>query len=192
MSCQPIDTFLKSSAVNRTPMTSPALSNRAGRALAGARLLSWPTLAVIPELASAFVFLAVVAFGATGEAGSIPPSTYLLNGRALMETRRRALAGDPGLDDSIKELCRRADRHTRGELWTVTSKPFAAPSGNRHDYVSLASYFWPDADSPTGLPYISRDGQVNPESHRYDRHRLDGMCEAVHTLALAHYLSARQ
>jgi hypothetical protein len=143
-------------------------------------------------LVSAFVRLAVVAFAATGEAASGPPSTYLLTGRALMETRRRALAGDPALAEGIKELRRRAERHMRGELWSVTSKPFAGPSGDKHDYVSLASYFWPDPASPTGLPYINRDGELNPETREYDRTRLDGMCEAVHTLALACYLTGEE
>ncbi len=132
-----------------------------------------------------------MAFRATVAAAE-PPSTYLLDGRALIETRQRALAGDPALADGIRELRRRADRQMRVELWTVTIKPFAGHSGDKHDYVSLASYFWPDPASPTGLPYVLRDGELNPETHQYDRDRLDGMCEAVHTLALAYYLTGEE
>ena len=34
----------------------------------------------------------------------------------------------------------------------------------RGEYVSLATYWWPDADSGKGLPYIRKDGRVNPET----------------------------
>ena len=36
--------------------------------------------------------------------------------------------------------------------------------GDKHDYLSFGSYWWPDPDKPDGLPYIRRDGGVNPES----------------------------
>lgn len=133
---------------------------------------------------------AVVSFaGATLAVDLSVPVTYLLNGGALMETRRRALAGDPTLTAGLRELHRRVDRHLTHTLWSVTDKPFAGPSGDKHDYVSLASYFWPDTNSPAGLPYVSRDGVLNPETRDYDRTRLDGMCDAVYTLSLASYLT---
>lgn len=125
-------------------------------------------------------------------AHAAPPAPFLLDGRALMETRRRVTAGDPALAAGVKELRARAERQMRAELWTVTSKPFAGPSGDKHDYVSLASYFWPDPQRTDGLPYVSRDGELNPETREYDRTRLDGMCEAVHSLALAWYLTGEE
>jgi hypothetical protein len=143
-------------------------------------------------LVSALCSLTNVAPATPNGAAPVPPATFLLNGRALMETRRRAMADDPAVTEGIKELRRRADRHLSHELWSVTSKPFAGPSGDKHDYISLASYFWPDPDSPGGLPYVSRDGEVNPETRDYDRTRLDGMCQTVHMLALAYYLTAEE
>jgi len=32
------------------------------------------------------------------------------------------------------------------------------------DYVSLATYWWPNADTGNGLPYIRKDGRVNPQT----------------------------
>ena len=32
------------------------------------------------------------------------------------------------------------------------------------EYVSLATYWWPNADTGNGLPYIRKDGHVNPET----------------------------
>src|SRR5262249_13737010 len=71
-------------------------------------------------------------------------------------------------------------------------KPKAPPSGDKRDYVSMAPYFWPNPDTKTGLPYVRRDGQVNPERNKYDRPLLGRMSEAVSTLALAYYLTGEE
>ena len=42
------------------------------------------------------------------------------------------------------------------------------PSGDKHDYMSVGPYWWPDPSKPDGLPYIRRDGEVNPEYHSAD------------------------
>ena len=34
-----------------------------------------------------------------------------------------------------------------------------------HDYHSQAPYWWPDPETPDGLPYVRRDGQTNPEKY---------------------------
>ena len=44
---------------------------------------------------------------------------------------------------------------------SVMMKEKAPASGNKHDYMSLARYFWPDPAKPDGLPYITRDGESN-------------------------------
>lgn len=74
----------------------------------------------------------------------------------------------------------------------ITEKSELPPSGDSHDYVSLGIYYWPDPAKADGLPYINRDGYVNPEKDdltRYDAKRLDKMTYAVNTLALAYYLT---
>ena len=40
-------------------------------------------------------------------------------------------------------------------------------SGDKHDYMSQARYFWPDPAKPDGLPYINRDGISNPELNNW-------------------------
>jgi hypothetical protein len=64
------------------------------------------------------------------------------------------------------------------------------PSGDKHDYMSLAPYHWPDPNKTDGLPYIRKDGQTNPEVKDYkDKEYLPKLCGDVHTLALAYYFS---
>lgn len=42
--------------------------------------------------------------------------------------------------------------------------------GGPHDYYSNGDYWWPNPDTPDGLPYIRRDGETNPDN--FDFHRL--------------------
>jgi hypothetical protein len=93
---------------------------------------------------------------------------------------------------AFAELRGRADSELKTKPLTIVHKPKAPPSGDRHDYVSMAPYFWPNPDTKDGLPYVRRDGKVNPERNRYDRPLLAKMSEAVSTLALAYYLSGEE
>ncbi len=64
-------------------------------------------------------------------------------------------------------------------MQAVTDKLFPAPSGDKHDYVSLSKYFWPNPKTSDGLPYVLLDGETNPENRQYDASRLGSMIEAV-------------
>jgi len=59
--------------------------------------------------------------------------------------------------------------------------------------MSLAPYWWPDPNTSDGLPYLRRDGEINPERDRTsDRKRLDQLVQAVKTLGLAYYFTGRE
>jgi hypothetical protein len=49
---------------------------------------------------------------------------------------------------------------------SVVQKAVTPPSGDKHDYMSQAPYWWPDPASADGKPYIRRDGERNPEINR--------------------------
>lgn len=95
----------------------------------------------------------------------------------------------PYYASAYEELIKRADRALALKPLSVMDKEEAPASGDKHDYMSLARYFWPDPTKPDGLPYISRDGISNPELEKYDRNRLGQMANAVYTLSLAWYFS---
>lgn len=65
-------------------------------------------------------------------------------------------------------------------------------SGDKHDYMSQARYYWPDPKQANGKPYISRDGLSNPELEKLDRARLGKMSNSVITLSLAYYFSGEE
>lgn len=57
--------------------------------------------------------------------------------------------------------------------FTVVDKDIKDCYGvNRHNYISLATYYWPNPETTSGLPYIQKDGYANPEGDKYDKDRL--------------------
>lgn len=56
-----------------------------------------------------------------------------------------------------------ADKWLEKGTITVMERHLKAPSGNPHDYTSMGIYWWPNPDTKDGLPYVNRDGYVNPE-----------------------------
>ena len=118
-----------------------------------------------------------------------PPRVFLIDARGLVETRRRILSGDKSFDAPLRRLEEDARKALGAGPFSITTKAVAPPSGDRHDYLSQAPYFWPDPKKPDGLPYIRRDGERNPEINKITDHReMDRMVEAVSALALAYYL----
>tara|TARA_R110002167_G_scaffold264842_2_gene471572 strand:+ start:1 stop:1131 length:1131 start_codon:yes stop_codon:yes gene_type:complete len=69
---------------------------------------------------------------------------------------------------------------------TVVDKPGPSPTGDSHDYVSYARYYWPNPDTPDGLPFVRRDGQHNrAQVAQGDHARLWQFCATVESLAAA-------
>jgi hypothetical protein len=66
------------------------------------------------------------------------------------------------------------------------------PSGDPHDYLSFARYYWPNPNSTTGLPYVRRDGESNPTAELDSDHSvLQRACDASLSLAIAWDLTRR-
>jgi hypothetical protein len=112
--------------------------------------------------------------------------------RTLSEIRKELQFGNRSVVEKVVELQLGADKLLNHPLRSVMDKPFVPPSGDKHDYFSLATYYWPDPRSSNGLPYISRDGKTNPEGRGYDNTSLGKMCEAVHTLSFAYCLTGKE
>ncbi|MCB1104133.1 MAG: alginate lyase family protein, partial [Cephaloticoccus sp.] len=95
------------------------------------------------------------------------------------------LARDPACEPLRERLQRDAGAAMTAGPWSVMDKPKPAPSGDWHDFVGYGSYWWPNPATPDGLPYVSRDGENNPESRDYDGYRLRQLYATVTTLAEA-------
>ena len=88
-------------------------------------------------------------------------------------------------------LIEKADLALKEGTFSVMDKKRIPPSGDKHDYLSGGPYWWPDPSKPDGLPYIRKDGEVNPEmrGENVDPPAKSKMMENVETLAWAYYFS---
>ncbi|MBZ0173003.1 MAG: alginate lyase family protein [Phycisphaerales bacterium] len=106
---------------------------------------------------------------------------------------KRLDSGDQQLGSAREALVRSAEAAMEVAVIPITAGKEngerLAPSGDPHDYVSLSPYWWPDPDTRDGLPYIRRDGRVNPERHDYDTPKLGDMGSAVRTLGFAYHIT---
>jgi len=130
---------------------------------------------------------------AIGAAAKSPPlRVFLADRERLAEAKRRLERGDPRLKPSLKKLLREADRALGAGPFSVMQKKMVPPSGDKHDYMSVGPYWWPDPSKPEGKPFIRRDGEVNPLRHTYDNVPLGKMRSSVNTLSLAFYFSGKE
>ena len=124
-------------------------------------------------------------------AAEVSPRVFGLNPARLVEAKTRLTRGDADLEAALKTLQSEAEEALQVKPVSVMAKTLTPPSGDKHDYLSFGPYWWPDPKKKDGLPYIRRDGQVNPEAraNTSDRPALGRMVEAVDTLALAYYFT---
>jgi hypothetical protein len=122
------------------------------------------------------------------------PRVFCLNATLLAAAEEGVASGDDALDPALDALLEQAQAALDIEPTSVMDKAQVPPSGDKHDYMSYGPYWWPDPDQPDGLPYIRRDGEVNPEARTdaSDRVALGTMASAVDTLALAHYFGGEE
>jgi hypothetical protein len=86
----------------------------------------------------------------------------------------------------VAALAAEAPKALKAPITTVVEKIQLPASGDVHDYISYARYYWPDPTKPDGLPFVSHDGKHNLEQvARGDRNRIDKFADAVGALAAA-------
>jgi len=147
------------------------------------RLSFSPTLVI-----AAIALLPLLASAQSG------PRFFAARPGSLVEAKKRIAAGDKDLEPAYKKLIKDADKALQETPPSVMEKTKLPPSRDKHDYISLAPYFWPDPSKRDGLPYIRKDGKTNPDSklpEQNDVPRLSLMAKSVESLALAYYFTGK-
>lgn len=118
------------------------------------------------------------------------PATLVLDGSILLQNRK-ASSKDASKKAAIQSLVNNAEKILQGgQFYSVMHKNKIPPSGNKHDYMSIGPYWWPDPNKPNGLPYIRRDGERNPEYYEIsDTEEMDKLESESEALALAYFFS---
>jgi hypothetical protein len=121
------------------------------------------------------------------------PKVYLVKPASLAKVKASFAAGEKTYLPALKKLERDAEKALRFKPVSVMEKEQIPPSGNKHDYMSLSKYWWPDPDKSDGLPYIRKDGEVNPETNKIpDHENLNKVILAVSTLGQAYYFNGEE
>lgn len=115
---------------------------------------------------------------------------YLNNDR-LIKVKNSIENKDTFFTNAYKQLIVEADKELTKKPNPVTNKDEIPPSGNKHDYMSMAIYWWPNPDTADGFPWILKDGETNPmtRSANSDPVRLSDMFSGLNKLTMAYYFS---
>ncbi|MDO8183492.1 MAG: alginate lyase family protein [bacterium] len=104
----------------------------------------------------------------------------------------RAHIHEKKFQEALKLLTVEAEQYLKIPIQAVTDKILMPLSNDKHDYVSLAKYRWPNPDTKDGLPYIRRDGEVNPEVEKYDVKIFTDFSQAVQALSFAYFYTGKE
>ena len=116
--------------------------------------------------------------------------TSLFSMPSLVAARASLDRGDAQLKPALEALRADAEEALKMKPASVMDKPRASASGDKHDYFSYGPYWWPDPAKPGGLPYIRRDGEVNPTTREdTDDAAFSRLGPAVETLGLAYWFT---
>ncbi len=116
-----------------------------------------------------------------------------INFNQLAKSKERIQKNDPEYAEAFDQLMLDAEKALRFKPVTVMSKTDLPPSGDKHDYMSIAPYWWPNPNTPNGVPYIRRDGEINPEVKNFpDKVVLPGLSSSIYHLSLAYYFTGKE
>lgn len=92
--------------------------------------------------------------------------------------------------EATKSVLTVANKQLSQKIKSVVDKEMTPTSGDKHDYMSMGRYWWPDPTKTDGLPYIRKDGISNPELEKLDRNPLGSLAKSVASLSIAYYLTS--
>src|SRR5690349_21263657 len=122
-------------------------------------------------IALAFSLLPLAASAAT----PLPKVIYA-DPEVLADAKAKFAANDPSLKPAFDRMLADAREALGVQPTSVMEKNRVPPSGDKHDYISQAPYFWRDTNA-AGVHYVRRDGERNPEAaFDSDAGRLGRVC----------------
>lgn len=121
---------------------------------------------------------------------TVPKKVLFVHDYNKLEMNRQIMKmEDTNLERSRNEIVKAADKILkRKRTYTITDKIELPPSGDVHDFYSLAMYWWPNPETENGLPYIPKDGHPYPGRNKIkDQKKLENLSKDIYTLGLAYF-----
>lgn len=121
-----------------------------------------------PFLILAFALCAALAANEVrAQATKIRPRLLLENLADLQYNGRQSSVANEPFKSYLRWLVEDAEASYWAPVVQVGTAKYRPPGAQWNDFVSMAPYWWPDPSKPDGLPYMKRDGYVNPEVADY-------------------------
>ncbi len=130
--------------------------------------------------------------GSLTSAGALP-GVLLMDAGRLADVKKKAGQRDPVVLALVQQLEEQADKLLAMTPVSVMQKSTTPSEREQARYMSQAPYYWYDSTKPHGLPYVSRDGQRNPEIYGItDRTYIGRLDDAVRVLGLTWWLTGEE
>ncbi|MBC7615647.1 MAG: alginate lyase family protein [Pedobacter sp.] len=137
-----------------------------------------------------FIFIVLLLFS---RAFAQDTNLSLLNPILLASKRNAYKNGDVQLVKQVQMVLKNADKFLSVNPESVMDKALSPTSKSKHDYMSMAPYWWPDTTKQDGLPYIRKDGVRNPIIKKITDHEFLGNLEnRCKFLSLAYYFTSEE
>lgn len=119
------------------------------------------------------------------------PAAMLWNYENMLRIKKGLKSGDKTYELPYKQLIKEATALLKCKAPSVMDKPdeCVAISGNKHDFITVGKYSWPNPDTPDGKPWFQKDGVRNPNYKKYDATYQVQMCRNVVRLSAAYFFS---
>jgi hypothetical protein len=134
-----------------------------------------------------FVSAQTMATKVESESDSVPtPRGFIIHSeQRFQESLQRYRDKDPATLEIITALRNIVDAEVMPRaIPSVMDKPLTPVSGDKHDYMSMSPYWWPNPDTADGYPFIRRDGERNPLRDKLDNNNMSEMATSVWLLSV--------
>lgn len=142
------------------------------------------------------IFLIIIALTVliTGCENAVKIEGIYVDFTKIEKAKRQMKKGNEKYSQTYNNLIENAETALNEGVFSVMDKKRTPPSGDKHDYLSMGPYWWPDTTKADGLPYIRRDGEVNPETRGeyVDTDAKNKLFSNVETLGWAYYFSGEK
>jgi hypothetical protein len=97
---------------------------------------------------------------------AVQPRVFLLDGASLVRIKN-AEASDPRKQQVLQAVSSAAEKAMHEGPFSVMQKAVVPPSGDKHDYMSQAPYFWEDRANRMDCRIFGGTGSETPSSKRF-------------------------
>src|SRR3972149_9360806 len=141
----------------------------------------------LKQIAGVVVLICFLSGSALASEGGVA-RTFWWKLEHLDLSKQRWLAGDEMITLAVNDMLIWANYYRSRGPYSVMDKDEIPPSGDKHDFLSYGAYWWPNPDTNDGLPWICRDGYVNPDNE-IDNEALGELYQSMRYLPLAYYFT---